>query len=238
MKFDTPQLAWHSDVENTTCIDFHPYEPLFAVGGSDSTGGNVFLRLWKIKLDLLEQKAGTPELKKDNVLVESIFGLETELNRGHSATINSCHFSPCGLFLATGGDDNRVIIWTEKIKPKEFESSELAKVWSDHRELFGHSKEVYDVRWFADCKHIVSASLDFRAIIWDIESGSIVQTIDGHHSNYIKGCSIDPTGQHLLTLSTDRTVKIFKSVKQKKTQFICKHVRLFLMLDHQTDEDP
>lgn len=173
---------------------------------------------------MLQEKTGTPELKKDKALLESFFTIEIGLNRGHSSTINCCNFSPCGLLLATGGDDNKIVIWTEKIKPKDLQSNEMVKEWADHRELAGHGREVYDVRWFADCKHLVSASLDFRAIIWDTETGNIIQIFDGHHSNYIKGCSVDPIGQHFLTLSTDRTVKIFKSVKQKKTQFICKHV--------------
>ena len=220
MKIETPQIAWNYDVENTTCIAFHPTLPLLAVGGSDSTGHSVYLRIWNLDIKTLEEKTGTPELKKEAVL-ESIFRIESELQRGHSATVNAVAFSPCGLFLASGGDDNRVVLWTEKFKPKEFGSSEMTKAWADQRELSGHSKEVYDVRWFSDCKHLVSASLDFRAIVWDIETGSIIQTLDGH-TNYVKGCAIDPIGLHVLTQSTDRTIKIFKAVKQRKCQFICK----------------
>ena len=222
MKVETPQIAWHFEVENTTCIDFHPTLPLLAVGGSDSTGQNVYLRLWQLDLKLLEENSGTADIKKENVL-ESIFKLECQLDRGHNSTINAVNFSPCGLFIASGGDDNKVVIWTEKIKPKEFGSSELIKTWGDQKELSGHGKEVYDVRWFADSKHLVSASLDFRAVIWDVESGSIVQQLEGHN-NYVKGCAVDPTGFHLMTQSTDRTIKIFKTVKQKKYQFICKAV--------------
>lgn len=223
MKLETPQIAWHFEVENTTCIDFHPTRPLLAVGGSDSTGQNVYLRIWNLDLKHLEEKSGQIDYKKDAHLFEPIFKLDCQLDRGHSSTINAANFSPCGLFLATGGDDNKVVIWTEKIRPKEFGSTEMVKAWADLRELSGHSKEVYDVRWFADCKHLVSASLDFRAVVWDVETGGIIQTLEGH-SNYVKGCSVDPLGVHLLTQSTDRTIRIFKTMKQKKCQFICKSV--------------
>ena len=222
MKIETPQIAWHYEIENITCVDFHPQLGLLAVGGSDSTGQNIYLRIWNIDLKMLEEKSGTADIKKETVL-EPIFKLECQLDRGHSSTINSVNFSPCGLFIATGGDDNRVVIWTEKIRPKEFGSSEMIKAWADLRELTGHSKEVYDVRWFSDSKLLVSASLDFRAVIWDTENGSILQILDGH-TNYVKGCCVDPTGMHIMTQSTDRTIKIFKSLKQKKHQFICKSV--------------
>ena len=53
MKVETPEIAWHFDLDTTTSIDFHPFNSLMAVCGSDSTGATVFLRVWEIDIALL-----------------------------------------------------------------------------------------------------------------------------------------------------------------------------------------
>lgn len=48
MRVITPEIAWHYDHESTTTIDFHPHRNLLVVGGSDSTGQNIYLRVWRV----------------------------------------------------------------------------------------------------------------------------------------------------------------------------------------------
>ena len=40
-----------------------------------------------------------------------MFHLVHELTGGHTDSINTLAFSPCGTFLASGGDDKQLIIW-------------------------------------------------------------------------------------------------------------------------------
>jgi WD40 repeat protein len=76
--------------------------------------------------------------------------------------------------LATGSDDTRIIIWEERIRPKEFGSSEVCLNWAETKVLMGHGKEVYDLRWSSDSVFLFSASLDFSIIVWSVEKGKIL----------------------------------------------------------------
>lgn len=221
MKIFTPELAWHYELESTSSIDFHPKSQLLAVAGSDSTGQNIYLRVWEICCEKLKSMKENQEFKNDQV-IQDIFKLVSEISSGHQKTINCVRFSPSGINICTGADDSKVIVWAKRMRPKEFGSLEEIEGWAESRVLTGHGGEVYDVRWFSDEKMIVSASLDYSLIIWDAENGNMKQKLEGH-SNYVKGIAIDPLGTHIMSQSTDRSIRIYKKAQNSNT-FICKSV--------------
>ena len=237
MRILIPQLAWHYDHESTTSIDFHPYRNLLAVSATDSTGQNTYLRIWEIVLDKLrnvdsfesklnEQESAAREKKPPQEmedLFQRIFSVYCEISTGHMKTINCVRFSPNGLHMATCADDAKVIIWVEKWKPKAFGSKEYVSSWAEMKILTGHGNEVYDLKWFSDGSHIATSSLDFSVIIWNFEKGEMVQKLTGH-TNYVKGVAVDPCGgRHVLSLSTDRSVRIYK-VPKVGSSYSCKSV--------------
>jgi WD40 repeat protein len=90
------------------------------------------------------------------------------LTGGHSKTINCLRFSPNGLWLASGSDDQMVVIWQLKSQPKEFGKLEEEIQWGQPRQLRGHVGDVMDLSWANDSLHLVSASLDGTAILWAV----------------------------------------------------------------------
>lgn len=57
--------------------------------------------------------------------------------------------------------------------------------------------------------------MDYRAYIWDVKEGVIKQTIVGGHKSYVQGVAVDPKMKYCLTLGNDRTVKIWRKLKNK-----------------------
>ena len=161
--------------------------------------------------------------KSSEDFIKSIFIMKCQIETGHTATINCVRFNPTGKWLATGSDDAKVIIWEQKFRPKEFGSTETVFSWAEKFNLLGHSKEVYDVKWSLDSQWIFSASLDHSVIVWSSDKGKFIQRLEGH-VGYVKGLCIDPLGYFVVSQSTDRSVRVYKTNKgSKNPNYSCRH---------------
>lgn len=169
MKVDTPEIAWHYDMDSTTSQDFHPFTNQLAVANSDSSGAEIFLRVWYI--DIIYLQKNKINNKGDEEIMKKIFRLQCQVEGGHTLAINCVRFSPNGKYIATGGDDAKIIIWQQKYRPKEFGCMEMVPSWAEFKPLLGHGKEVYDIRWSSCGQWLFSASLDNSMIVWSVEKG-------------------------------------------------------------------
>ncbi|MEE1000726.1 MAG: TIR domain-containing protein, partial [Bacteroidales bacterium] len=114
---------------------------------------------------------------------------------GHSDWVESVSFSPDGKYLASGSEDETVIIWDAK-------SGEKLKT------LEGHSHYVESVCWSPDGKYLASGSADNNVIIWDTKSGECIRTLKGHSEKVLSVCW-SPDGKYLASGSYDNTVIIW-----------------------------
>jgi protein HIRA/HIR1 len=80
--------------------------------------------------------------------------------------VNVVRFSPSGQFLATGSDDQMVVVWSLKLLPAEFGKSEETVQWGHPRQLRGHVGNVVDISWARDSSCFASCSVDGTAILW------------------------------------------------------------------------
>ncbi|HEV3262172.1 MAG TPA: protein kinase, partial [Gemmataceae bacterium] len=74
--------------------------------------------------------------------------------------------------------------------------------------LRGHTAEVSAVAFSRDNRHLVSASHDGTARIWDVTTGQTVHTLQGH-TDVIYGVGYSPDGTRIATASWDHTVKVW-----------------------------
>ena len=147
-----------------------------------------------------------------NVRIKPVF--ECELNGAHISTVNICRFSPNGKYLATGSDDNTVIIWVQKSRPINFGSSEEKISWSNYKILRGHSGDVYDLSWNPESKYLISGSVDNYCMIWNIEKAKCVNRFMDHE-HFVQGVSWDPRNKYILTQSSDKSVRFYKNTQSK-----------------------
>jgi len=144
---EIPQICWHDETARIMSIDAYPNSN-FIVTSSQNSEEDTGIRLWRVNG------------------AEPIY--QYDLQVAHTSTVNCVRFSPNGEYLASGADDNLVIIWSMKMTPVTFGEREEALRWGYPRQLRGHVGDVLHLSWSRDSAHLVSCSLDGTSIVWSI----------------------------------------------------------------------
>jgi len=109
--------------------------------------------------------------------------LETSFRSGHSTCIR---FNHRGDLLASGRLDGAVVIF-------DVETNAIA------RKLKGHLRQVQSLSWSADDRYLLTASLDWKAILWDLETGERVRTVRFEAPIFI--AELHPTNHFLFVVA-------------------------------------
>ncbi|QCD84821.1 chromatin assembly factor 1 subunit B [Vigna unguiculata] len=200
MKGGTVQIVWHERKPVLT-LDFHPLSATLATAGADFD-----IKFWSIK------PSGTEKLPLVSYLSNLTY---------HSSAVNVIRFSSSGELLASGADGGDLIIW-------KLNSSDTGQTWKVMKMLRSHLKDILDLQWSSDAKYIISGSVDNCCIIWDVNKGTNLQTLDAH-AHYVQGVAWDPLGKYASSLSSDRTCRIYmnkphKSKGTEKVNYVCQQV--------------
>ncbi|MFN6486659.1 MAG: hypothetical protein RMX98_027770, partial [Nostoc sp. DedQUE02] len=75
----------------------------------------------------------------------------------------------------------------------------------EHNQLKGHTSYVNNASFSADGKHIVTASVDNTARVWDL-SGKQIALLKGH-TGIVINASFSADGKHIVTASEDKTAR-------------------------------
>ncbi|CAL0330032.1 unnamed protein product [Lupinus luteus] len=202
MKCGTVQISWHEGKPILT-LDFHPPSSTLATAGADFD-----IKFWSIK-----SAAGT---QKKLPQVSYLSNLSY-----HSSAVNVVRFNSSGELLASGADGGELIIW-------KLHCTDSGQTWKVLKMLRSHHKDILDLQWSTDSTHIISGSVDNSCIIWDVNKGINLQTLDAH-AHYVQGVAWDPLGKYAASISSDRTCRIYvnKPLKSKgieKINYVCRQV--------------
>ncbi|KAK9830274.1 hypothetical protein WJX72_010750 [[Myrmecia] bisecta] len=127
--------------------------------------------------------------------------------QGHQDEVNAIKWDPTGKLLASCSDDRTAKIWS---------------LTSDKcvHDFTLHSKEIYTIKWSPSGPNtanpnqrllLVSASFDASIRLWDVESGTCVNTLT-NHTQPVYSVAFSPNGEYLASGSFDRDLHIW-SVK-------------------------
>lgn len=152
--------------------------------------------------------------------------------RGHQVICSA--YSPDSRYIATGGTDNRIVIWdahsgaiVNELKTRGWPRAlkfthdsrylvsggkdNKVKIW-DYKsgkiihDMKGHRDQIIAIDISPDDKYIASGSADELIKLWDLDRGRILEDLKGHRGN-VTSVMFHPTGAKLVSGSADKTVK-------------------------------
>ncbi|XP_042455214.1 WD repeat-containing protein 44-like [Zingiber officinale] len=119
----------------------------------------------------------------------------------HKGLIRTMKLSPCGMYLATGGEDSVVRVW----KVRELDDLNVEGV--PLHEYFGHTSDILDLSW-SRSKYLLSTSKDKTVRMWKIGCKSCVKVF--YHNDYVTCIQFHPLDDaYFITGSVDRKVRIW-----------------------------
>lgn len=121
----------------------------------------------------------------------------------HQYKVEKCHgeaaLSPDGRLVAISAGQSVVII---DLKEGEAKLDRVRELEQADLGFIG------DLAFSPDGRRLASANYDFSAILWDVESGRVVQRLLGHQDQ-VRTVAFHPSGTRIVTSGYDRTVRIW-----------------------------
>ncbi|WVR00330.1 hypothetical protein IAU59_007473 [Kwoniella sp. CBS 9459] len=189
-------------------INVHPDGTRLATGGLDHK-----VKIWST-LPILDSEAEQDEANHKLLCTMA----------AHTGPVLAVRWAHHGRYLATGSDDQVVMIWGidpaggGRLWGSEEENYEN---WKALTRLAGHAADVVDLAWSRDDTMLASVGLDSKVCIWDGQSFRRLRELD-LHQGFVKGVCWDPVGNFLATQSDDKTVKVWNAEDWSLVQSVSK----------------
>jgi WD40 repeat protein len=150
------------------------------------------------KPDVEQEERETPEEEP----VEEQEPVRICFNRGHTSKVWSLAWSPDGMSIVSGSEDNTAQVWN-------------GRTGKQIRLFRGHTACVTTVAWSPDGQWIASGGCDNIVFVWNARTGDIVTTYAQHTAWICNGLAWSPDGAWIASSSWDGTVHIWEAMTGK-----------------------
>ena len=136
----------------------------------------------------------------------------------HSKFVIVVRLCALGVKFASAGDDALIMLWREKAARQAFGEAAPAAgatAWGPVCALRGHCEDVYDLCWAPRAESLFSGGVDGSTIVWNIGKAKPAQIVR-EHEHYVQGVAWDPQDQYLVSVSLDRTARLYSASKGVK----------------------
>ncbi|KAJ5474539.1 hypothetical protein N7475_004105 [Penicillium sp. IBT 31633x] len=216
-----PHSFFRSDTQSTTAIAVHP--PFVYTVSKDKT-----LTKWELAEPNVpastesngdndtSKRPPRPQRKKPK-RVKYARGMrkvgESGEDQGHTGNILSVAVSPSGKFVATGGADNKLIIWdAETLTP--------SKTFLHHRDSVCSLSFARHISTMSSGEQLFSGSYDRTIKTWSISGAghAYVETLFGHQ-DHVTGVAAMTIDECVSVGARDRTARLWKVVDETQLVF-------------------
>ena len=207
------------------------------MGLRSSTTGNVdkTINPWNVRKNGLITRGMSVTSSDGNV--SNTKHLKTLV--GHRYTVHSVAFSPDGKTLASGSEDNTIILWdTTTGEHTRTLASPTGPFVEPTDTLVGHTDTVYSVAFSPDGRTLASGSEDSTVILWDTTTGEHIKTLArptgpfvgptaplAGHTDTVYSVAFSPDGQVLASGSADNTIILWDAATGQYKQTLTGHKR-------------
>ncbi|BAY91236.1 WD-40 repeat-containing protein [Microchaete diplosiphon NIES-3275] len=185
-----------ADNPKETSLVFSPDGKTIAMVTKDNT-----IKLWDLQdKELAKTLVANQLTTQESQIQDNIFTIRN-INPNqqpkplfkHKSGITTLAFSADGQTIATGSEDNTVILW-------DLNGNQL-------QTFKGHEGDITSLAFSPDGNILVSASKDNNIILWNL-GGRILQTWTGHQAG-VTSLAFSPDGKNIASASKDNTVKLW-----------------------------